>query len=159
MAFIGNLVWLILGGWILGLAYILGTLILFPLLPLLLPMISYVFLPFGRKPVSKKAVRAYKIENNMPVIDDALSKPTKTITILGTIIWPLVFGIPLAICHLIAGIINLMMCVFLVTIPINLPHALAHFKLIPVAFNPIGVRLVPVSLATAIEDSLSKSKL
>ena len=65
MAFLGNLIWFTLGGWLLGTLYLLGAIILFPLLPFLLPMVSYSYWPFGRRPVSKKAVVAYKTENNM----------------------------------------------------------------------------------------------
>ena len=64
-AFIGNLIWFILGGWLIGLIYLLGAFILFPLLPFLMPLVGYSFWPFGRMPVSKKAILEYKKSNNL----------------------------------------------------------------------------------------------
>jgi uncharacterized membrane protein YccF (DUF307 family) len=65
----------------------------------------------------------------------------------------------LAICHLLAGLLNLLACVLIITIPVALPNALANFKLVSVAFAPFGVRLIPTSLADDINKSLAKSKL
>ena len=159
MAFLGNLIWLIFGGWLLGTLYLIGAIILFPLLPFLMPMVSYAYWPFGRRPVKKKAIAAYKIENNMPADEDKFAKSSAVIKFLGTTIWVLTFGWILAIVHLIAGIANLVFCVFIITAPLALPNALANFKLIPVAFAPFGVRLIPTSLADDIDKAQAKSKL
>jgi len=159
MAFLGNLIWFIFGGWLLGSLYLLGALILFPLLPFLIPMVSYVFWPFGRKPVSKRAIEAYKIENNMPLEEDKFSQASGFVKILANVVWVLTFGWVLAICHILSGIANLILCVLLVTIPICLPNALANFKLVRVAFSPFGTKLISTDLANDIEKSLSKSKL
>jgi len=159
MAFLGNIIWFVFGGWLLGSLYLLGAIILFPLLPFLMPMVSYAFWPFGRRPVSKKAVAAYKAENNMPADEDRFAKSSTVIKFLGTTVWVLTFGWILALAHLFSGIANLAVCILLVTIPVALPNALANFKLIPVAFAPFGVRLIPTSLADDIDKSMAKSKL
>lgn len=159
MAFIGNLVWFFFGGWILGLAYLIGAIILFPLFPFLTPLISYSFWPFGRKPVSKKAIAAYKAENNMPLDEDEFGKASKIIKFLGITVWGLTFGWVLAVLHVLSGIANLFLCCFIVTIPVALPNALANFKLIPVALSPFTTRLIPISLANDIEKSMAKSAL
>jgi|TARA_B100001971_G_C17752761_1_gene316289 uncharacterized membrane protein YccF (DUF307 family) len=159
MAFIGNIVWFVFGGWLLGTLYLVGAIILFPLLPFLMPMVSYAYWPFGRRPVSKKAVAAYKVENNMPADDDKFAKSSAVIKFLATTVWVLTFGWILAIAHLLSGVANLFACIFIVTIPVALPNALANFKLIPVAFAPFGVRLIPTSLADDIDKSMAKSKL
>jgi DNA helicase-2/ATP-dependent DNA helicase PcrA len=59
MALLANIIWFVLGGFFVGLLYLLGAIILFPLLPFLLPMIGYSFWPFGRRPVSKQAVISF----------------------------------------------------------------------------------------------------
>lgn len=159
MAFLGNLIWLLFGGWLLGLIYLIGAIILFPLFPFLVPLISYSFWPFGRKPVSKKAIAAYKAENNLPIDKDSFGDASKFVKFLGVTVWALTFGWVLAITHIISGIVNLLCCVFIITIPLALPNALGNFKLIPVAFSPFTTRLIPISLANDIEKSLAKSKL
>ena len=159
MAFLGNIIWFICGGWVLGTLYLLGAIVFFPLLPFLMPMVGYAYWPFGRRPVSKKAIAAYKIENNMPADEDKFAKSSAVIKFLGTTIWVLTFGWILAIAHLLAGMANLVACLLLFTAPVALPNALANFKLIRVAFAPFGVKLIPTSLADDIDKALAKSKL
>ena len=67
MAFIGNLIWFIFGGWLLGTLWLIFSIIFFPLLPFLLPFVGYSYWPFGRQPVSKSAITNYKKANNMKV--------------------------------------------------------------------------------------------
>ena len=69
------------------------------------------------------------------------------------------FGFLLALIHLLCGLINFFACAFLVTIPVCLPNALAHFKLIRVAFAPFGIRLIETSLANVILKAKAISNL
>ncbi|RKR00265.1 YccF domain-containing protein [Maricaulis maris] len=150
MAFLGNIVWFVLGGFVVGSLYLLGAIIFFPLLPFLLPMVGYSYWPFGRRPVSRDAVNAYKEANNMPIVDDGFSRASAVIKFLANFVWVFTFGLLLAITHILAGLANLAACIILITIPICLPNALAHFKLAPVALAPFGVTLVPTKLAEDI---------
>ena len=159
MAFLGNIIWFLFGGWLLGTLYLLAAIILLPLLPFLMPMVGYSYWPFGRRPVSKKAIAAYKVENNMPADEDKFAKSSAVVKFLGQTVWVITFGWMLAIAHLLAGLANLLACILLFTIPVALPNALANFKLIPVAYAPFGVRLIPTSLADDIDKAHSKSKL
>jgi len=159
MAFLGNVIWFLCGGFLLGTLYLLSAIILFPLLPFLMPMVSYAYWPFGRRPVSKKAVAAYKIENNMPADEDKFAKSSAVVKFLAQFVWVFTFGWILALVHLLSALLNLLACIVIVTIPVALPNALANFKLIPVAFAPFGTRLIPTSLADDIDKSLAKSKL
>ncbi len=52
MKILANIVWLLTGGWLIGLLYLLGAIVFFPLLPFLYPLIGYGFWPFGRRAVS-----------------------------------------------------------------------------------------------------------
>ena len=57
-------------------------------------------------------------------------------SLIGNIIWIILFGWELALGHLIAGIL---LCITIIGIPLGL----ASFKIIPVSFMPLGVRIVP----------------
>jgi uncharacterized membrane protein YccF (DUF307 family) len=56
--------------------------------------------------------------------------------VIGNIIWVILFGWELAIGHLVAGIL---LCATIIGIPLGL----ASFKIIPISFLPLGVRIVP----------------
>lgn len=159
MALLGNLIWFIFGGWVLGLTYLLGSIILFPLLPFLLPMVSYAFWPFGRKPVKKQAIAAYKEANGIELDEDKFANASGVVKFLGNFIWAITFGWVLALMHIISGVFNLVLCVTFIFAPVALPNALANFKLIPVAFTPFATRLVPIALANDIEKEFQKGRL
>lgn len=159
MAFIGNLAWFILGGWALGSIYLLGAIILFPLLPFLLPMIGYAYWPFGRQPVSKSAINAYKKSHNLEIEEDDFAEVGSIIKILANVVWVITFGFALAIMHLISGLINFVACIFIFTIPFCLPNALGNFKMIRVALAPFGVKLIPTDLAADILKESAKAKI
>jgi uncharacterized membrane protein YccF (DUF307 family) len=57
-------------------------------------------------------------------------------SLIGNIIWIVLFGWWLAIGHLVFGIA---MCVTIIGIPLGL----ASFKIIPITLVPLGVRIVP----------------
>tara|TARA_A100001391_G_C5055192_1_gene274526 strand:+ start:1319 stop:1687 length:369 start_codon:yes stop_codon:yes gene_type:complete len=113
-------------------------------------MVGYSYWPFGRRPVSRAAVNAYKEARGMPIHEDGFSNASTAIKFLANVVWVFTFGVLLAIMHLLAGLANLFACALIVTIPVCLPNALAHFKLAPVAFAPFGVTLVPTKLAEDI---------
>jgi uncharacterized membrane protein YccF (DUF307 family) len=56
--------------------------------------------------------------------------------VIGNTIWVILFGWELAIGHLVAGIL---LCATIIGIPLGL----ASFKIIPISFLPLGVRIVP----------------
>jgi len=158
MAFLGNLIWFIFGGFLVGLLYLLGSIILFPLLPFLLPLVGYSFWPFGRQPVSKSAIDAYKKANNMETEEDRFAKAGKIVKILANTLW-FVFGLLLAIIHIVAGILNLCLVVTVVLAPLGIANGLAHFKMVRVALFPFGVKLISTELAKDILKEKAKSKL
>jgi len=57
-------------------------------------------------------------------------------SVIGNIIWIVLFGWGLALGHLASGIV---MCLTIIGIPLGL----ANFKLIPISLVPLGVRIVP----------------
>ena len=121
MSFLGNILWLIFGGFIAGMMYIIGGLLL---------CLTIVGIPFGLQsirigvanftPFGKEIVEANRTGGCLGLVFD--------------IIWVVLFGWEIAIAHLIsAGVLA-------ITI-IGIPFALQHLKLIPVALFPFNYEL------------------
>ena len=123
-----NVIWLVLCGLWMALAYVVAGLICFVLI-ITIPfgiaafrISSYVLWPFGRTIAPR--------EGGMGVG-----------SLIGNIIWIVLFGWELAIGHLVAGVL---LCLTIIGIPLGL----ASFKIIPVSLLPLGVRIVPVDEPT-----------
>lgn len=121
-----NVIWLIFGGLWLALGYLLAALICFVLI---------ITIPFG---VASLRIAAYAL---WPFGRTIVDKPgTRPGALIGNVIWVILFGIWLAIGHLITAV------AMAVTI-IGIPLALANLKLIPVSLMPLGKEIVPVDAA------------
>lgn len=118
MSFIGNIIWLIFGGLLAGLGYIIGgialciTVVGIPFGVQAIKIGFATFAPFGRE------VRDYENANGIG-------------NTIFNMIWIILFGWEIAVAHLVHGII------LAITI-IGLPFAKQHFKLIPLALLPFG---------------------
>ena len=118
MTLLGNIIWLIFGGLLAGLGYILGGLVLCLTIigiPFGLQSMKYgvaVFAPFGKEVMEK---------------DEANS----VLRIIFNVLWIVLFGWELAIAHLIHA------AILAITI-IGFPFALQHIKLIPLSLLPFG---------------------
>ena len=117
-----NLIWLILCGWWMAILYVLAGLIGFILI-ITIPfgiaafrIASYVIWPFGRS-----------IE---------IRRDAGIGSLIGNIIWIILFGWWLALGHLTSGIA---LCLTIIGIPLGL----ADFKMIPISLVPLGVHIVP----------------
>ena len=122
MRLILNLIWLILCGWWMALAYVVLGLFAFVLI-ITIPfgiaafrIAGYVIWPFGRSVVMRRNFGAGAL--------------------IGNIVWILLFGWELALGHLVSGIA---LCLTIIGIPLGL----ANFKLIPISLVPLGVEIVP----------------
>jgi len=123
-----NVIWLVFCGLWMALAYALAGLVCFILI-ITIPfgiasfrIASYVLWPFGR------------------TID---RRPGAGVaSLIGNILWIILFGWWLAIGHLVAGVA---LCLTIIGIPLGL----ASFKIIPITLLPLGVRIVPVDRAYA----------
>ena len=115
MSFIGNLIWFLLGGFILGLGWIIAgilwciTIIGIPLGIQCFKIAGVAMFPFGRKVVNNGSA----------------------MSLLLNILWICISGVELAVCHLVIGLL------FCITI-IGIPFGRQHFKLAQVALMPIG---------------------
>jgi uncharacterized membrane protein YccF (DUF307 family) len=121
MRVILNVIWLVLAGFWMAIAYtLLGVLacILIITIPFGIAsfrIANYVLWPFGRTTVPREDAGAGSV--------------------IGNIIWIILFGWELALMHLITGIA---LCITIIGIPLGL----ANFKLIPISLLPLGVRIV-----------------
>jgi uncharacterized membrane protein YccF (DUF307 family) len=122
-----NIIWLVLEGLWMAIAYVLAGIVCFVLI-LTIPfgiaafrIAGYVLWPFGRT-VERRASAG---------IGSAI----------GNVLWIILFGWWLALGHLIAG---LLLCLTIIGIPLGI----ASFKIIPVTLVPLGTRIVSVHRLT-----------
>ena len=118
MSLLGNIVWLIFGGFLAGMGYIIGGIAL---------CLTVVGIPFGIQAM-KIGVATFAPFGKVVNEGENVNSVTNTIF---NMLWLLLFGWEIALAHLIHGII------LAVTI-IGLPFAKQHFKLIPLALFPFG---------------------
>jgi uncharacterized membrane protein YccF (DUF307 family) len=125
MRFILNIIWLVLCGIWMSIAYAVAGLICFLLFFLI------VTIPFG--------IAAFRIANYVlwPFGRTIARRPRAGVgSLIGNIIWIILFGWELALGHLITGIL---LCITIIGIPLGL----ANFKIIPVSLVPLGAEIVP----------------
>lgn len=122
MSLIGNIIWLIFGGLLAGLGYIIGGVMLCVTIigiPFGLQAIKIgvaTFAPFGKKVVEREGANG-------------------VLPILFNLIWIVLFGWEIAIAHLIHA------AILAITI-IGIPFAKQHVKLIPLSLLPFGREMV-----------------
>lgn len=119
---IGNLIWLIFGGFLSAIGYFIGGLIL---------CITVIGIPFG--------LQCFKIGFMvlMPFGSKVVSDSSSTgcLSVLFNIIWLFSGGLYAAITHVVFGIL------LSITI-IGIPWGRQHFKLIELSLMPFGKRIV-----------------
>ena len=145
MSLLGNAIWLVTSVYI-PIGYLIGGIILFPLLPFIYPIIGYCFLPFGREIVSTKYLKQFKDYEKLN--DKNLDDASGLIRFLANIVWVLTFGWILALLHILAGILN----VFLIWTIVAIPNIMAHFRMVPVAFAPFGRKVISKEVAQKLRD-------
>jgi len=118
MSLLGNILWLIFGGFFTGLGYIIGGLGL---------CLTIVGIPFG--------IQAMKlgVATFAPFGKELVEEPdaNSVLRVILNIIWIIFFGWEIAVAHLLSAV------VLAITI-IGIPFALQHIKLIPMALLPLG---------------------
>ena len=118
MTLLGNLIWLVFGGLISGLGWILGGLLL---------CLTIVGIPFGLQAMKIGAATLAPFGKEVA----PLPRRNETARVVFNLVWIVLFGWELAIAHLVWA------CVLALTI-VGLPFAKQHVKLIPLALMPFG---------------------
>ena len=123
MSLLGNILWLIFGGLIAGLGYIIGGLLM---------CLTIIGIPFGIQSM-KLGVATFAPFGKTIVENPDANGPLEIVL---NVIWLILFGWEIAIAHLVsAGVLALTI--------IGIPFALQHVKLIPIALLPLGRSLQP----------------
>ena len=124
LRFILNIIWLVLCGFWMAIAYAIAGLICFVLFFLV------VTIPFG---IAAFRIGSYAI---WPFGRSIVRRPSAGLgSLIGNIIWIILIGWWLALGHLTSGIL---LCLTIIGIPLGL----ANFKLIPISLLPLGVQIV-----------------
>jgi uncharacterized membrane protein YccF (DUF307 family) len=136
MSALGNFLWFILGGALMGLGWWLAG---------VLAVVSIVGIPWGKAcfvigqfaffPFGRQAVNREDLSGRQDVGTGALG-------LLGNVVWFLLAGVWLAIGHVISA------AACFVTI-IGIPFGIQHLKLALIALAPIGKTIVDNDLAAA----------
>ena len=162
MALLGNIIWFLLGGWLLFLLYTLGAILFFPVFVPIFRIAKYSLFPFGKGIVTQNQLTKYRELTASESEGDAASQvagTTKTVAqgVSGVlnIFWMITFGWMLALVHLLASFANL--CLFFLIITI--PNIGGHWKMMKIAFLPFNKVIVPKKLSEEIEIEIAKGKL
>lgn len=129
MSAIGNVLWFVFGGFLMGLGWWLAgllcaiTIIGLPWAKACFVIGQFAFLPFGKEAVDRK------------VLSGVGDIGTGALGTIGNVIWFIIAGIWLAIGHIAAAL-----CCF-VTI-IGIPFGVQHLKLAALTLAPVGKTIV-----------------
>jgi uncharacterized membrane protein YccF (DUF307 family) len=118
MSLIGNIIWLIFGGFVTGVGYIIGGIGI---------CLTIVGIPFGVETI--KLGIATMTPFGREIVED--NNPNSNLKLVLNAIWIIFFGWEIAIAHLVLA------ALFAISI-IGLPFAEQHFKLVAIALFPFG---------------------
>lgn len=136
MRAIGNLLWFVLGGVIMGLAWwIIGAIAFITIIGIPWGRACFVIGQFSFFPFGKEAISRDELTQEEDI-------GTSGIGLLGNIIWFIFAGLWLAIGHLISAV------TCFITI-IGIPFGIQHLKLAGIALAPIGKTIVTKEVAAA----------
>jgi uncharacterized membrane protein YccF (DUF307 family) len=118
MSLLGNIIWLVFGGLLSGIGYIMGGFAI---------CLTIIGIPFGIKAIE------IGIATLTPFGREVVEKPNadSLLTMIFNVIWIVFFGWEIALNHLVWGVI------LAITI-VGLPFARQHFKLMILALLPFG---------------------
>ena len=121
MSCLGNIIWMIFGGFVSGIGYIIGGLLL---------CLTIVGIPVGVQAIKLGVATMVPFGKEIVPTEQAASPGNVVLNLL----WAVLFGWEIALSHLIHG------ALLYITI-IGIPFANQHFKLIPLALAPFGREL------------------
>lgn len=123
---LGNILWFILGGFFMGLAWCFAA---------LLCAITIVGIPWAIAAFRIGMFSFWPFGRRMADMDEG--PVAAGLSAVGNLIWALLFGWWLALGHLISAVL----CAITI---IGIPFAVQHLKLAALSFFPYGKRIVPV---------------
>ena len=118
MSLLGNILWLIFGGFLSGLGYIIGGLGL---------CLTIIGIPFGIQSIKLGFATFTPFGKDLVEVEQANS----CLRVVFNVLWLVLFGWEIALLHLVHALI------LAITI-IGLPFAYQHIKLVPLSLFPFG---------------------
>lgn len=118
MKTIGNIIWFIFGGWMIGLEYFLAGIGM---------MITIIGIPFGLQCMKLGILALWPFGSRVVTDEDT----SGCLNIALNIVWILIGGIWIALTHVLWGIL---LCVTI----LGIPFGKQHFKFIKLALFPFG---------------------
>lgn len=122
MKIIGNIIWLIFGGFIIAMEYFVASLIL---------MITIVGIPFAIQTIKLGVLALWPFGAET----QSGARSSGCLYIIMNILWLILGGLIIAFTHLIFG---LFLCITI----IGIPFGMQHFKLAAIALTPFGRDIV-----------------
>ncbi|MCX6332809.1 MAG: YccF domain-containing protein [Bacteroidia bacterium] len=124
MKILGNIIWLLFGGIIIAVEYLVGSIAL---------MITIIGIPFGVQTLKLAGLAIWPFGRDTRVHERA----SGCLYILMNVIWLLTGGICIALTHIFFGVL---LCITI----IGIPFGLQHFKLTALAITPFGRDIVSI---------------
>ena len=121
MKLLGNIIWLIFGGFISAIGYLISSILL---------MITIIGIPFGLQTLKLARFTLWPFGSS--VIDNGSSG---CLSVLMNVIWIIFGGLCICLTHLLFGIL------FYITI-IGIPFGNQHFKMAKLSLTPFGKEIV-----------------
>lgn len=122
MRFLGNILWLVFGGFAIALEYFVSSIVLF---------VTIIGIPFGLQTVKLGLLALWPFGSKAVKVN----QPTGCLSTLMNVIWFFVGGFWIMLTHIAFGIL------LFITI-IGIPWAQQHFKLAGLALTPFGRDIV-----------------
>lgn len=125
MSLIGNVIWLVFGGFLAGIMYVIGGVLLH---------LTIIGIPFGRQ-----AIR-FGMSVMLPFGKEVTEQKggSNPLSLIFNLIWLVLFGWETALTHLTFG------AILAITV-VGWPFAKKHFQLIPVSLFPFTYTLAPIN--------------
>ncbi len=118
MNVLGNIIWLIFGGFMIALEYLISSIIL---------MVTIIGIPFGLQTLKLASLALWPFGREASFTNRA----DGCLSIFMNVLWILVGGIWISLSHVFWGLI---LCITI----IGIPFGMQHFKLAGVALTPFG---------------------
>ncbi|WP_280673137.1 MULTISPECIES: YccF domain-containing protein [unclassified Dysgonomonas] len=121
MKTIGNIIWLVFGGWLIALEYFFASVGL---------MVTIVGIPFGLQSIKLGVLALWPFGSRVSTVEES----SGCLNLAMNIIWIFIGGFWIALTHLALGVL------FCLTI-VCIPFGLQHFKFMKLAFLPFGKQI------------------
>ena len=122
MKTIGNIIWIVFGGFVIAVEYLASSIALF---------VTIIGIPFGLQTLKLAILALWPFGREIISVES----PGGCLSTLMNILWILIGGIWISLTHIAFGLL------FAITI-VGIPFAKQHFKLAKLALTPFGKKII-----------------